>query len=76
MTDPLETWVPRLRDEWGIQPLPITFEHAIAVRSLPPHHNDPFDRMLVAQAQCENLTLVTVDPAITAYNVRTIDAAR
>ncbi len=74
MADPPEQWAPRLRDEWGVHALPITFEHATAVRSLPPHHSDPFDRMLVAQAQCENLTLVTVDPAIAAYDVRTMDA--
>jgi PIN domain nuclease of toxin-antitoxin system len=59
----------------GFHHLPITFEHALAVRDLPPHHSDPFDRMLVAQAQCEDLTLITADPAITPYGVRTIDAS-
>ncbi|MEP6716743.1 MAG: type II toxin-antitoxin system VapC family toxin [Terriglobia bacterium] len=73
MDDPLETWVPRLKDEWGVHSLPITFEHAAAVRTLPQHHHDPFDRMLVAQALCENLTLVTVDTAVTAYDVRILD---
>jgi PIN domain nuclease of toxin-antitoxin system len=76
LTDPLESWVPRLQNEWGVHPLAISFEHATAVRQLPPLHNDPFDRMLVAQAQCEGLTLVTADPAITAYDVRTIDASK
>jgi len=75
LADPLDTWVPRLQNEWGVHPLPITFEHAIIAGHLPMHHNDPFDRMLVAQAQCEGLTIVTVDPAITAYDVRTIDAS-
>ena len=74
MADEPETWVPRLQAEWGVRSLPITFEHAGAVRRLPMHHNDPFDRMLVAQAQCEDLTIVTVDSAIAAYAVRTIDA--
>ena len=74
MDDPLTTWVPRLEDEWGVRSLAITFEHAIAVRNLPPHHHDPFDRMLVAQAQCEGLTIITVDPAIPAYDVPTLDA--
>jgi PIN domain nuclease of toxin-antitoxin system len=74
MADPLDVWVPRLQDEWGVYALHVTFEHAIGVRSLPHHHNDPFDRMLVAQARCENLTLVTVDPAIAAYDVPTVDA--
>lgn len=61
MADPPDLWVPRLEQEWGVRSLPVTFDHAIAVRSLPPHHNDPFDRMLVAQALCEQLTLITAD---------------
>jgi PIN domain nuclease of toxin-antitoxin system len=51
----------------GLQPLPITFEHAEATAALPPLHNDPFDRLLMAQARVESLTLVTQDPAIRAY---------
>ena len=58
------------------RPLPITFDHAWTVSKLPLHHRDPFDRMLIAQARCEDLTLLTGDPAIAAYDVRTIDAAR
>ncbi|HZL49211.1 MAG TPA: type II toxin-antitoxin system VapC family toxin [Solirubrobacteraceae bacterium] len=49
--------------------LKITFEHAIIAGALPPHHGDPFDRMIVAQAQSENLTLVTNDERIAAYDV-------
>jgi len=49
------------------QPLPITFEHAEATASLPPVHRDPFDRILVAQARIEGLTLVTHDPSIRSY---------
>jgi PIN domain nuclease of toxin-antitoxin system len=49
--------------------LGITFEHGIMAGGLPPHHRDPFDRMLVAQAQSERLTLVTNDPRIAAYDV-------
>jgi PIN domain nuclease of toxin-antitoxin system len=63
----------------GFHHLPINFEHALAVRDLPPHHPpyhaDPFDRMLIAQAQCEDLTLMTADSAIAPYDVRTIDAS-
>jgi PIN domain nuclease of toxin-antitoxin system len=55
-------------------PLNITMEHALAVENLPPHHADPFDRMLVAQAQVEKLTLVTHDPRIRDYAVQTIEA--
>jgi PIN domain nuclease of toxin-antitoxin system len=58
----------------GFRPLAITFDHAYAVSKLPLHHRDPFDRMLIAQARCENLTLLTADAAIVAYDVRTIDA--
>lgn len=50
-------------------PLPITTEHALAVEQLPHHHNDPFDRILIVQAQIERLTLVTHDANIKAYGV-------
>ena len=61
--------------EGGFHGLPISLRHALAVRSLPSHHADPFDRMLVAQAQCEDLTIVTADRAIEHYDVRTLDAS-
>ena len=51
----------------GFQPLPITFEHAEAAASLPSLHRDPFDRLLVAQARVESLTLITHDPSIRSY---------
>lgn len=49
--------------------LSITTEHALAVEQLPPHHKDPFDRMLIAQAQIENLTLISHDPKMKAYGI-------
>ncbi len=49
--------------------LGVSFQHAYLAGALPPHHGDPFDRMLVAQAQSENLTLVTNDARIGAYDV-------
>jgi PIN domain nuclease of toxin-antitoxin system len=55
-------------------PLSITTEHALAVENLPPHHKDPFDRMLIAQALEEKLVLVTRDPRLSAYDVRIIGA--
>lgn len=55
-------------------PLDITTEHALAVENLPPHHADPFDRMLVAQAQTEGLALVTGDARLSAYSVQIIVA--
>ncbi len=47
--------------------LPVSADHAWRVRELPRHHNDPFDRMLVAQAMAERLSLVTADPAFARY---------
>jgi PIN domain nuclease of toxin-antitoxin system len=52
--------------------LPITADHALTVESLPAHHPDPFDRMLIAQAMCERLDLVSDDAALDAYPVRRI----
>jgi PIN domain nuclease of toxin-antitoxin system len=53
----------------GFTELSVTFAHARAASQLQPHHRDPFDRMLVAQAQLEGLTLVTRDPAFRPYRV-------
>lgn len=49
-------------------PLPVVWEHAVAVRGLPPLHADPFDRMLVAQAMTEPMHLVTHDAHLAAYS--------
>jgi PIN domain nuclease of toxin-antitoxin system len=49
--------------------LGITFAHALLAGALPPHHGDPFDRMIVAQAQSEGFTIVTRDERIAAYDV-------
>lgn len=56
----------------GIQSLAINDAHAFSAASLPPLHADPFDRMLVAQAQAEGLVLVTADRAIRRYEVAAI----
>ncbi|MDX6651407.1 MAG: hypothetical protein QOJ38_188 [Solirubrobacterales bacterium] len=58
----------------GFNNVPITPQHAIAAARLPAHHSDPFDRMLVAQAQVEGLIVATVDPRIAAYGVAVIGA--
>jgi|SRR5579872_177786 len=58
----------------GFRQLTVTFQHALAVRSLPLHHGDPFDRMLIAQAKCEDLALLTGDSTLAAYRIRTVDA--
>jgi len=55
--------------ENGFTELPVTAAHGLAAGALPPHHRDPFDRMLVAQAATEGLRLVTIDSAMAAYDV-------
>jgi len=55
----------------GASPLPVSVEDAAAVAELPPHHRDPFDRLLVAQARRHALTIVTADAAVLRYEVST-----
>jgi PIN domain nuclease of toxin-antitoxin system len=63
--------LPGLVRQSGFVPLVIDERHAAAVASLPLHHRDPFDHLLIAQAQIEQLTLVSRDPQLTAYGVAT-----
>ncbi len=56
----------------GFEPLSITITHAYSAGTLPRHHDDPFDRMLVAQALVEGLTIVTRDPRLERYGVLTL----
>lgn len=56
----------------GFRELPVTHTHAVAAGRLPVHHRDPFDRMLVAQAIVEGLTLATRNSDIQRYNVDTL----
>jgi len=60
----------------GFVELPITVSHAERAAALPLHHQDPFDRMLVAQAQAELLALVTTDHRLHSYDVEIIDPRR
>lgn len=55
-------------------PLPITHLHAVHAGQLPRHHRDPFDRVLIAQAQLEGLKLITADPQFRRYDVELIEA--
>lgn len=71
--EPPERLSYRLSEERFL-PLPVTIEHGLRVGELPPHHKDPFDRLLVAQAQLEGLTIVTRDPRIALYDVETLAA--
>ena len=61
--------LPERLDEFAFERLPVTDVHAWAVRTLPPVHNDPFDRLLAAQALCERATIVSADVVFDAYAV-------
>lgn len=58
----------------GFELMPIDYEHVWQVKDLPSHHCDPFDRLLVSQATVENLTLVTRDSWLNAYNIPILKA--
>lgn len=66
---PPQAYVPDRLAGSGVTPLAVEHSHALAVAALPPHHRDPFDRLLVAQALAEQATLVTADPLLRAYPV-------
>lgn len=55
-----------------MEPLPILMSHALAVATLPNHHEDPFDRLLVAQSKIENIPIVTADRQLARYDIGTI----
>jgi PIN domain nuclease of toxin-antitoxin system len=65
----VERMVERI-EQLGVTFLPITQPGIVAAANLPPHHADPFDRMLIAQAQAYTLTLVTKDAEIAKYDVQ------
>ena len=73
--EPAATLVPREMDRSGFQPLGISVSHALDAAALPRHHDDPFDRMLIAQALTDELTIVTADGTFDRYGVPTLDAS-
>jgi len=68
--------IPRETARQGLRPIPVNYSHALAVCELPLLHGDPFDRMLVAQARSEDLTLITADREIKRYPVEIFWAGR
>lgn len=68
----LGAFVDRQVAAFGLMHLEITHHHAIATRELPLVHGDPFDRLLIAQAQVEGLTLVTNDSKIARYGTNVL----
>lgn len=64
--------LPARVEQLGFELLAVTAEHAWQTRHLPQHHRDPFDRLLIAQAQVEKLAIMTADPAFDAYDVKVV----
>ena len=65
----LHTWLPAELDAAGLRLLPIALQHSLGVEALPHHHRDPFDRLLIAQAIADGLTIVTADQVFGMYDV-------
>lgn len=72
LSQPVERFIPDQLSENGFQLLPIEFRHVAKVETLPFHHRDPFDRLLVGQALVEKMTIVSVDAVLAEYGVRCI----
>ncbi len=66
---PPAEYVPSRMKSSGVDALPLQHSHALQVASLPWHHRDPFDRLLIAQAQVEGLPILSADRALAAYDV-------
>jgi PIN domain nuclease of toxin-antitoxin system len=69
-------YVPRRMADQGLRPLPVSHQHALAVFGLPAHHRDPFDRLLIAQANLEDMVLITADGIFKKYPVQILWAGR
>jgi len=69
LNQPYESLIPEQLDFNGIEILGIGLSHAAAIVTLPFHHRDPFDRLLIAQAMVENMPLVSADSAFDTYSV-------
>lgn len=69
LTEPYLPWMTQALSDLAITLLPITVEHADAQASLPKHHSDPFDRLIVAQAIVEEVSIVSADARMDAYGI-------
>lgn len=65
--------VTKRQEASGLQILPIELRHVYALSALPQHHRDPFDRLLIAQSQIENMPLLTADAAFSLYDVEVLN---
>ena len=74
LPEPPDRYIPDRMRSSGVLGVPIEHAHALAVASLPRHHRDPFDRLLVAQAQVEDLPIVSNDGQLARYDIEFINA--
>lgn len=65
-------YVPTRMAHYAMESLPVTLAHALVSESLPLHHRDPFDRMLIAQATIERVPIVTADPEFRRYAIKVL----
>nr|WP_275072640.1 type II toxin-antitoxin system VapC family toxin [Petrachloros mirabilis] len=75
LPEPIDHYVSSRMTQLGARSLEIIATHALQVSALPLHHRDPFDRMLIAQAQVEDMTLVSADSMFNQYEVSLLWAA-
>jgi len=68
LPEPIDSYISTRMMQLGVQYLEITASHALGAAALPLHHRDPFDRMLIAQAQIEQMTLVSADSMFKQYS--------
>jgi PIN domain nuclease of toxin-antitoxin system len=76
LPEPPAKYIPSRMEALGMVGLPVKHAHALGIFDLPPHHRDPFDRILIAQAQAESLQILTADRVIGLYDVETIWAGK
>jgi PIN domain nuclease of toxin-antitoxin system len=74
LPEPPHEYVPARMHRDGVDGLPVSHGHALHVATLPRHHGDPFDRLLVAQSRLEDVPIVTADPLVVRYDVAVVPA--
>jgi PIN domain nuclease of toxin-antitoxin system len=72
LPEPPSVYIPTRAAHYGIEILPVSLAHVLAAESLPPHHRDPFDRLLVAQAGVEQIPILSADPQVRQYSVEVV----
>ena len=72
LPESLNVYVPTRMAHYAMHALPVSLAHALASESLPLHHRDPFDRLLIAQAAIEGVPIVTADPEFRRYAIKVV----